>query len=853
MDFDPVSDYPLGSRRPELVRTPSGLGLDELTLDAVRSGTLGPEELRATPETLRRQSAVALAAGRTQLADNLARAAELATVPSATILEIYTALRPHRSSAEELEAWAARLETELEAPLCAAFVREAAAACAARGLLGMSRSARRSERFLSREQRELRRELLISPYPELGLVAMDGPNDPEPSLAVEEGRVVEMDGRRAEDFDVIDRFVAANGLDLEVAAEAAALGDDAIARRLVDVDVPRAELVRLSRGLTPARLARVVSKLDPVELMFALKKLRARRTPANQAHVTNLKENPALLAADAAEAGARGFAEVETTVGVSRYAPLNAIAILVGSQTGRPGVMTQCAVEERRNLQLAIQGLVTYAETLSVYGTEPVFVDGDDTPWSKAFLASAYASRGVKVRFTSGGGSEALMGHAQGYSMLYLEARCLAAIRAAGSQGVQNGSISCVALVLSVPGGVREILAENVLAAWLDLEVASGNDAIASHSPIRKTAKLMGQFLPGTDFVTSGYSVMPKEDNTFGGGNYDADDLEEWLTIQRDWQVDAGIEPVAEDDVLAVRAKGARAVQAVFAGLGFPPVTDEEVEAATYGYASRDLPDRDRAADVAAADRVLEEGISALDVVRELDRAGFADVAEAVLAMQRQRVSADYLQTSAVIEPDGTVRSAVSDPNRYEGPGTGYRLEGERWELLQQLPYVLDPAEKAVVRWRRVCYSDNTHCDSRDSVGRGSGRRRPGVRRRTARDDQRTPARRRCCALLRTASAKAAASRRLVRVRRVSDVAFIGHDGAKLSGSGVAIGLAVEGHRGHPPRGSAAARQPRALRDVAALLARVLPGDRVGTPPPMRSAVRSGRCRQSSTTSPARS
>ena len=134
--------------------------------------------------------------------------------------------------------------------------------------------------------------------------------------------------------------------------------------------------------------------LDPVELMFALKKLRARRAPANQAHVTNLKENPALLAADAAEAAARGFAEVETTVGVSRYAPLNAIAILVGSQTGRPGVLTQCAVEERLNLRLAIQGLVTYAETLSVYGTEPVFVDGDDTPWSKAFLASAYASRG---------------------------------------------------------------------------------------------------------------------------------------------------------------------------------------------------------------------------------------------------------------------------------------------------------------------------------------------------------------------------------------------------------------------------------------------------------------------------
>ena len=117
------------------MRTPSGLSLDEVTLDAVRAGTIAAEDLRATPETLRRQSAVAHAAGRTQLADNLARAAELASVPSTTILEIYTALRPHRSSAEELEAWAERLESELEAPLCAAFVREAAAACAERGLL----------------------------------------------------------------------------------------------------------------------------------------------------------------------------------------------------------------------------------------------------------------------------------------------------------------------------------------------------------------------------------------------------------------------------------------------------------------------------------------------------------------------------------------------------------------------------------------------------------------------------------------------------------------------------------------------------------------------------------------------
>ena len=651
----------------------------------------------------------------------------------------------------------------------------------------------RSERFVSRATRELNVEQLVSPYPELGLVAANGPNDPEPELVVESGAVVRMDGRDAADFDVIDRFVVAHGLDLQVASEAMSMDDLALARMLVDVNVPRSELVRLSRGLTPAKLARVIGLLDPVELMLALKKLRARRAPGNQAHVTNLKESPALLAADAAEAARRGFAEMETTVGVARYAPLNAIALLVGSQTGRPGVMTQCAVEERRNLELAIRGLVTYAETLSVYGTEPVFVDGDDTPWSKAFLGAAYASRGVKVRFTSGTGSEALMGYAQGMSMLYLEARCLAVVRAAGSQGVQNGSISCVALVMSVPGGTRAILGENVLAAWLDLEVASGNDAIASHSEIRKTAKLMGQFLPGTDFVTSGYSVMPRHDNTFGGGNFDADDLDEWLTIQRDWQVDAGIEPVAEDELLRTRERAARAVQAVFQELGLPAISEEEVALATTGYDARELPDRDRAADVEAADELLARGVSGLDVALALDRHGFGDVAEAVLDMQRQRLSGDYLQTSAVIGADGVVRSAVNDPNEYTGPGTGYRLEGERWALLQGLPQVVAPAEllgdpegaDPIV----VEHDEAVRGDDPAEVVVAVGPAFAAAIRRTIADLDHGAVLDAVCEGIREGGGQP----RLVRVRRVADVAFIAHDGAELSGSGVALGLQSKG------------------------------------------------------------
>ena len=130
MDFDPRSDYPLGSARPELVTTPGGLALDEITLD------VPAEEIRATPETLLRQAAVARATGRVQLAESLERAAELASVPDDSLLDVYTALRPGRSTAAELEAWAARLE-EWGATRTAAFVREAAAAYAARGLLAV--------------------------------------------------------------------------------------------------------------------------------------------------------------------------------------------------------------------------------------------------------------------------------------------------------------------------------------------------------------------------------------------------------------------------------------------------------------------------------------------------------------------------------------------------------------------------------------------------------------------------------------------------------------------------------------------------------------------------------------------
>jgi propanediol dehydratase large subunit len=651
----------------------------------------------------------------------------------------------------------------------------------------------RSRRFALLDQRDINRETFVEPWAEAGLIVADSPHDPEPSLHVEAGRVVELDGRPRADFDAIDTFIADHALDLDAAAEAMAMPDLAIARLLADITVPRERILRLASGCTPAKLVAVVRHMSVLEMMNGLAKMRVRRTPANQAHVTNKREHPALLAADAAEAARRGFAEVETTVGVARFAPFNALAILVGTQTGRGGVLTQCSVEESLGLRLAMKGLTTYAETLSVYGTERTFTDGDDTPWSKAFLASAYASRGIKVRFTSGTGSEALMGHAEGCSMLYLEARCLLVTRGAGSQGVQNGSISCIALPEALPGGVRVVLAENLLASMLGLEVASGNDALASHSAIRKSAKLMLQFIPGTDFIFSGYSAVPKTDNLFGGGNFDAEDFDDYSVLQRDMQIDGGTRSITEEEALAVRREGARAIQAVYAELGFPPISDAEVEAAVVAHASSDMPARDVVADLAAADAFLAGDQTVLAVVAALRKHGFDQPAANILEMGRQRVAGDYLQPAAIFDEQFRVQSGINDPNDYTGPGTGYRVDGTRWQEIQQIRQAKSPRNfiaaqlgepsAKLVELGPARAGSNTEVIV--AVGPAFGRSLTKTIGELDHED--------VLAAILTGVAEEGLTARILRVNHSSDCAEIGHVGAQFSGSGIAVGLQSRG------------------------------------------------------------
>ncbi|HET7026366.1 MAG TPA: diol dehydratase small subunit [Candidatus Limnocylindrales bacterium] len=104
------------------------------TLETLAAGRLAPEDIRISGATLRGQAERAARVGYRPFASNLIRAAELVDVPDDEVLAIYEALRPHRSTATELEGAAHRLEA-LGATACAALVREAAEAYAARGML----------------------------------------------------------------------------------------------------------------------------------------------------------------------------------------------------------------------------------------------------------------------------------------------------------------------------------------------------------------------------------------------------------------------------------------------------------------------------------------------------------------------------------------------------------------------------------------------------------------------------------------------------------------------------------------------------------------------------------------------
>ena len=630
---------------------------------------------------------------------------------------------------------------------------------------------------------------------DLGLVAMHSPHDPSPSLVVDGDVVTELDGKPADAFDVIDEFIARYGIDLTVADEAMALDDAVLARMAVDVNVPRAEVVRLIGGTTPAKLARVLALMSPVEMQMAMAKMRARRTPSNQAHVTNQLDDPLLIAADAAAAVAYGFREVETTVPVLGDAASNAVALLIGSQVGTPGALAQCSIEEALELRLGLRGLTSYAETISIYGTEQVFVDGDDTPFSKAILTSAYASRGLKMRVTSGGGAEVLMGAAERCSILYLESRCVSLARALGSQGVQNGGIDGVGVVASVPDGMKELLAENLMVMMRDLESCAGNDNLISESDIRRSAHTLPVLLAGADFVFSGFGSIPRYDNAFALSNFNSDDMDDFLVLQRDWGADGGLRTVSPQHLAAVRRRAATAVQAVYRDLGLADYDDERVEQVVAANGSRDLPAGHPKMVAEAAASIEARQLTVFDVVASLHRTGYPEEAESIMRLTRERMGGDQLQTSAIFDDQFRVLSKITDPNDYAGPGTGYVPGDARRAEIDAIRQQRSTAELTA---DQAEHQNHILVADVEPARQGSDPREVCI--------GLSPAWGRSvwlslCGLtvgevLRQISAgleEEGCVPRLVRVRSTIDVGLIGLTAARLSGSGIGIGLQGKG------------------------------------------------------------
>ena len=129
-----AADYPLGVNMPEAIKTPTGKPFSSLSYEKVIAGELTSDDMRIAPETLEMQAQVAESVGREAFAGNLRRAAELIAVPDERLLQIYNALRPYRSTKQELLDIAAELDG-YKAAIAAGLVREAAEVYEKRGRL----------------------------------------------------------------------------------------------------------------------------------------------------------------------------------------------------------------------------------------------------------------------------------------------------------------------------------------------------------------------------------------------------------------------------------------------------------------------------------------------------------------------------------------------------------------------------------------------------------------------------------------------------------------------------------------------------------------------------------------------
>ncbi len=129
------ADYPMLKKHGDMIKTPTGKSVSELTLENVLNENVTIKDVRISSEMLHAQAQIAESAGKKQIGENLKRAAELTQVPDDTIIKMYDMLRPNRSTKAQLEELANTLLNQYHAPMCAQLVQEAAAVYEKRNIL----------------------------------------------------------------------------------------------------------------------------------------------------------------------------------------------------------------------------------------------------------------------------------------------------------------------------------------------------------------------------------------------------------------------------------------------------------------------------------------------------------------------------------------------------------------------------------------------------------------------------------------------------------------------------------------------------------------------------------------------
>ena len=622
-----------------------------------------------------------------------------------------------------------------------------------------------------------------------------------------------------------------------------ALDTLAFARMLVDPAVPRREITRLVAGMTPAKIAETLALLTPVEILQAMQKMRVRRTPSIQAHVTNRVDHPLLIAADAASAVALGFRELETTVPVLRDSPSNALALLIGSQL--PG-----------------------------RGADAVLGRGGDRARARNARTHDVCGDGVGLR--NGAGVRRRGRHAvvEGVSRLLLrisrpEDALHVGFGRRGADGRVGGQVDAVprgAVRRRHAGGGRSGRPERRHRRCQRHRLRARRDARGDrreplrdaprprvvhrqrhadvgvrHPPHRPHAAdparrlglpLFGLRLdPGlrqrvrpVELQRRGHRRLPRHPARLGL---------------------RGRPPRARRrGAPAAAPPGGRSLPRRLDELGLADVRDEDVEAAVVAHGSLDLPELSPDMVPTAGERIVGGG------------------------SPPSTPSARSLPAATSSRPSGCSRccasgsTATSSRPRRSSTRNCTSCPPQRPERLLRAWHRLPNVARASGggRWRSVRSGRRATSLQEQALGAGClrladmGRRRRGRGPTRSSSASRPPSPPRSgwrssgmtvAELLRQVLAgieEEGLTSRLVRVQRSIDLGAIGWTAAQLSGSGISVGRPGEGDGADPPCRPAAAREPRAVLDRAARHAELCTAASGATPPATRRGWRRSRC-----------